>query len=1451
MPGSGTAAGGMASTSDAAAADMVPPAASGTAAGSTAPTSGTAASTVATSDGPALLSSGMEAGGVSPLVDATAGETTRATMTSKEVQRVANDLPPLRHAELASVTAFMRAALRARARYGWSRRLLAAATVTILEKAGLSVLEGHEEAMINAVSDAQYARALLVATHGQQVEATLQAALHRRAPERAAPRTILDDFEGPAYALVLLGMAEDSVKEAFLHKLQPAVRDVAMATIGHRRLSLDEFVQALRERWPMATPAPRKKGGSKWCAEHKWCKHTTAECWGTGRPLGKPPGKPKRPAKPPGEDDRRCFECGAVGHVRANCPNLKNKMPSNYVVLSNMSLDEPARPGLITFPAKVGESVLTALYDSGSEASFINKNLVEQEGLTFEPCELHVRLGAEGMSATVKEKTTTVVKAGQKRADLTLYHLRSEFDMIIGVHDAAKLGICVSGLPVDKPEDLAYEVLEEMMPPCTADKLIDPALREIMMNIILPAIEENQKLPLNAVCTHDNCVFAIDTGNHPPVYIPQYPIPCKYKDKVIERVNEWAEKDYIMRAPQDSRWNHPLLPQPKDSQGEVKKDDIRLCDDVRGLNRITPAMTNYLPIIDELLAKLARFTIASSLDGSDAYHKITIRECDRVKTTFTDPLGRKWMWKVMFFGLKNAPPFFQIFMLRILDEFIEQIASYLDDVMPFTEGELNEQTVTVHANLVCMCIRKLTQNKFRLRIEKCIFGALRLRVLGFVLEHNRKMVDRTKVAKILDIPRPSTGKQLEAWIGAINYLRSHIPLLSPLLAPLQKLRKLRKISNEAWAGEPEAAFRTVRDILSSAPAIEQVDYSHPLLLAVDASQFGVGWVLYQEYGDRPHLVHIGSKALRGAQVDYSASKRELLGILYAVSAAHDWLFGVEFTVFCDHRPLVDIQAKNAISSRVMRDWWQTLSQYSFKIVHRPGILNVLPDALSRVYSRAQWCSKEVSKNSDITNDAFLVNMNGPPDIPVPWDDDDKVEEALWDEEEGVPSRKPTGKLEIDDTDPTFLKRSFKDWLKNKAEKKTIENPVQQSEYLSKIHKDSHGGAEAMFRTVWRNGLYWPELRDQCKQIAEACNICLRHAVQKVGFHPLKPIVCKEPGDHVAIDYAGKFITSAEGYNYVMVIVDIASRFVILRPVKSRLETEAAKVLFQVFADYGVPRVLQSDNDACFTGKVLKVLREKLDFIHRYSAPFNPVQNGTPEKFVDLSKRKLKRFMHGEIRHWDTFLPAVQIALNSTISPRHKSTPFAVMFGRQQNKFSDFTGEPVPPENEKELVQRVQRIHNNVHEALYVSSKEYANKYAKSNDKQRTVVEEEIPAGTVVMIKNEKKNTAFDESFYGPFIVLRKAPAGYELFNEALLEVHPTIVPLNKMQVLEYDESKLILREAGRATLVMQKILRHRGPFMKREYLVKFVDNSTKWVPYDNFPSSFLIQRYWRDHDKKM
>ncbi|KAH9252112.1 hypothetical protein BASA81_009961 [Batrachochytrium salamandrivorans] len=77
------------------------------------------------------------------------------------------------------------------------------------------------------------------------------------------------------------------------------------------------------------------------------------------------------------------------------------------------------------------------------------------------------------------------------------------------------------------------------------------------------AIQRNQAIPPNSFCNVPVAVVELETGDHPPVYRRQYPIPSNVHDQVKEQIEEWVQTGKVTDAPIGCQYNNPLLVIPK------------------------------------------------------------------------------------------------------------------------------------------------------------------------------------------------------------------------------------------------------------------------------------------------------------------------------------------------------------------------------------------------------------------------------------------------------------------------------------------------------------------------------------------------------------------------------------------------------------------------------------------------------------------------------------------------------------------------------------------------------------------------------------------------------------------------------------------------------------------------------------------------------------------------
>lgn len=537
-------------------------------------------------------------------------------------------------------------------------------------------------------------------------------------------------------------------------------------------------------------------------------------------------------------------------------------------------------------------------------------------------------------------------------------------------------------------------------------------------------------------------------------------------------------------------------------------------------------------------------------------------------------------------------------------------------------------------------------------------------------------------------------------------------------------------------------------------------------------------------------------------------------------------------------------------SKVLLNWLDVILDYDFAVVHRPGILMGLPDALSRLYPDVVWQQAEQGVRRvrrRMLRQAPQIIQLLPPDQPL---------HKQW--------------LGMDDAaQDIHPERELKAFVKERFGKECP--PVlERKKLLEQYHAAGHFGVDFLFKSLWKAGHFWPGMRQDCLDVVSQCPSCIRHNVGRKGFHPLRPIVAKFPFDHIAMDLFSLHKTSPRGNNYVLVVVDVCTRFCVLRALPDKSALTVAKELWQLVADFGVPKVVQSDNGSEFVNAVVKALVDLMGVDHRLTAPYNPQANGVAEAHVKIAENCLKKMCRGNTSNFDLFLPSVQFAMNSKVSKLHGSSPAELFYGRPLNPLMDYSAiEDSDVMKEEELEQRMWIMMDLIYPSVFEKSQRKQALVAKRfNAKHRTAKAKKIEKGSLVMITDVVRSSKMEPRWVGPYKVVAITRKG----NYTLLDHSGALLdrPVPRSQVKLIEEPKkpeLALaskifddKPSGESTQLngaggfynIDTILKHRGREGSREYLVRwegFGPEEDSWTHESNFLDHKVIEDYWASRGK--
>ena len=204
---------------------------------------------------------------------------------------------------------------------------------------------------------------------------------------------------------------------------------------------------------------------------------------------------------------------------------------------------------------------------------------------------------------------------------------------------------------------------------------------------------------------------------------------------------------------------------------------------------------------------------------------------------------------------------------------------------------------------------------------------------------------------ILQAPEPQNVPQLRSFLGLLNYFSKFVPNLATVLHPLNRLLK----HDVKWRWTPECAdaFKLAKEGLASSEVLAHYDPTLPIKIAADASAYGIGAVISHTYPDgseRP--VAFASRTLLSSERIYVQIDKEALALVYGVRHFHPYMYGRDFTLVTDHKPLTTILSPQkgipSLAAARLERWAIILSTYQYEIEFRRTQDHGNADGISRL-----------------------------------------------------------------------------------------------------------------------------------------------------------------------------------------------------------------------------------------------------------------------------------------------------------------------------------------------------------------------------------------------------------------------------------------------------------------------------------------------------------------------
>ncbi|KAL1447864.1 hypothetical protein WDU94_005577 [Cyamophila willieti] len=453
--------------------------------------------------------------------------------------------------------------------------------------------------------------------------------------------------------------------------------------------------------------------------------------------------------------------------------------------------------------------------------------------------------------------------------------------------------------------------------------------------------------------------------NAKPVFTKERSVPYALQEKVEKELDSLESQGIISPVP-TSDWGSPLVCIPK-PDGK----NVRLCVDYKcGVNERLVQANHPIRRIDDVIHSLRGSRYYCKLDLYKAYLHLKVdTESAQIQTISTH--RGTYLMNRLSFGIKTAPSEFNRILSQILNG-LEKVEAYFDDIV--IHGKTIEECT---ANLLA-CLQRLSDNDLHVNKSKCAFFVEKIDYLGYVIEQNKITKSPEKVRAIQDMPRPSNADEVRRFLGLVTYYSKFIPDFSSISYPLRCL--LRKNKNWLWTSQCEAAFLNLKSVMCSEKVLTPFDPHVPVVLATDASPYGIAAVLSHTIDNTEHPIAYASRSLTSSEQNYSQLDREALALVFGVTHFYNYLYGKHFTLITDNQPLTRIFHPNKslpqmTSARLLR-YASFLSGFDYTVQFKKGKENENVDCMSRApISKQTSAEQEIGEEVNQLYDEVILQIS--------------------------------------------------------------------------------------------------------------------------------------------------------------------------------------------------------------------------------------------------------------------------------------------------------------------------------------------------------------------------------------------------------------------------------------------------------------------------------------------
>ena len=683
-----------------------------------------------------------------------------------------------------------------------------------------------------------------------------------------------------------------------------------------------------------------------------------------------------------------------------------------------------------------------------------------------------------------------------------------------------------------------------------------------------------------------------------PVIHPPRRVPEALRTPLKRELDSLVEQNILAKTEEPTDWVNSLVCVTK------KNGDIRICLDPKDLNKAIRRPHYVTPTIDDVLSKLNGANHFTLIDARCGYWNIKLDQQSAMYTTFNTPFGRYRFLRLPF-GLVCAQDVFQ----RMVDQTfgdLPGVTGIADDIIVFGHKEDHSD----HDENLQRVMERAKQTGIRFNPDKCRVGQTEIPFFGYIISETGIKSDPEKVRAIEKMDPSGSLKDLQTFLGMVQFISRFLPNLASSAAVLWDLTK--STSEFQWGPEHQQAVNNIKTQITKTTTLRYYDSKKPVTIQVDASQRGLGATLLQENGP----VEFRSKLLTETESRYSNIEREMLAVVFGLEKFHYYAFGRKVTIESDHKPLEAIMKKSIANAppRIARMMLR-VTKYDAEVKYVPGRDVPVADALSRLNP----CEGKEIAEMDITVHELHLQLNASQEkIRKIQQEGEKDEEIILLKKiiyEGWPHTRA-------ECPPRLLpywnyrdELSVADAVVLKGSRIVIPRSLQ-AEVLQQIHLAHQGAEKCKLRA--KGSVFWPNINSEIEDMVRSCDPCQRHQNANIKEPMISHDVPQRAWHTIGSDL---FLWNATWY---LLIADYYSKFPIVRKLSSLQSATTIAHMKSVFEEFGIPEKLITAHDTQFTSNEFQKFANTYGFTHSKTSPYYSQANGFIERHVQTVKRLFQK-----------------------------------------------------------------------------------------------------------------------------------------------------------------------------------------------------------------------------------